>query len=65
MPLEQRCVRPGRWVIEGWDVRKEAKHPHYGYWVARRFGEVFEQRTLAGVREEVRERRDDHDPAGY
>jgi hypothetical protein len=57
LPLEQRCVRPGYWVIEGWDVRRQAvSNPYYGYWAARRPGEDFQRRTLALIREEIRNR---------
>ncbi len=49
--LEQSHVRPGRWLIEGYDVVREP-HPVLGLWAIYRFGvEVAARRTLAGARE--------------
>jgi hypothetical protein len=50
--LEQRCVAPGHWVIEGWDVRITPQRD----WRATRFGEQFRARTLADVKDEIRQR---------
>jgi hypothetical protein len=47
--LEQSCVRPGHWLIEGYDVTRE--HPVLGTWVVSRFGQpVAFRRTLDGAR---------------
>lgn len=57
--LEQSRERPGVWLIEGYDVIREASR-----WEVRRDGQrVHVSRTLAGAREWIAEQRrqtDDH-----
>ena len=60
--LEQRCVRAGCWLIEGWDVRRL---PGYEKgWRATRFPEDGEIRRylLADIRDEIIRRRDAEHP---
>lgn len=53
-PLEQRCVRPGHWVIEGYDVmRRSNVRPDSTWWV---IGKL-EFSTLAEARDWIREER--------
>jgi hypothetical protein len=51
MDLEQSCIEPGRWGIEGWTVTRTTDG-----WTAERFGEQFDRRTLGEVREEIADR---------
>lgn len=57
-PLEQRCVEPGRWLIEGWEVRRHGSARRPSIWIAERDGERFSRTNLAAVREEIRSRLD-------
>lgn len=59
-PLEQRCVRPGHWVIEGYDVQRftgrRARSWHTEWHAAWSPGEEpHVERTLDGAREWIRE----------
>ena len=57
LSLEQKCIEPGHWLIEGWHVRRKAvSKPYRSWWVARSRGEEFQRRTLALIREEIRNR---------
>lgn len=53
--LEQRCVQPGYWLIEGHEVRRRGR----GVWTVRDPGEYeFTARTLPIARALIRERLD-------
>jgi hypothetical protein len=53
MPLEQRCVQPGYWLIEGHEVRRLGP----GAWTVRDPGNYeFTARTLPIARALIRER---------
>ena len=65
MDLEQQCVRPGKWLIEGWVVIRHAPPHQRMYWHAQAFGIAFTKSTLAAIRDEianriVQARPDDH-----
>lgn len=53
MNLEQSCVRPGHWRIEGWDVRRVDRT-----WIAARFADepAIVRPTLHAIREEIADR---------
>jgi hypothetical protein len=59
MPLEQRCVEPGHWLIEGYDVKRVKYGWPQGWWwrIALPGGVLAEvqRRTLGEIREWIRE----------
>lgn len=63
IPLEQRCVRPGLWRIEGWDVERYHWQGHGWRWRIKGSTDVpapgVQRRTLAEIREWIRERREE------
>jgi hypothetical protein len=52
-PLEQQCLEPGHWLIEGWDVLRVYSRGYGVQWVALRSGEQFARRTLADIRARI------------
>jgi hypothetical protein len=53
--LEQRCVRPGKWLIEGWNAHRvqDAMDSRNHWWTAEKFGESFTRHNLSDIREEI------------
>lgn len=60
-PLEQRCIEPGHWLIEGYDVIKTNSQVTRGFvpnWAISLFGEHRANvRTLSDARDWIREKR--------
>jgi hypothetical protein len=59
--LEQRCIRPGEWMIEGWNCRRvqDMTDSRNYWWVCERFkGEYFHRHNLADVREVIAEKKE-------
>lgn len=46
-PLEQSCIRPGHWRIEGYDVHR-VRDGGETYWEIRRFGQHVETAVSLG-----------------
>lgn len=58
MPLEQKCVRPGEWLIEGYTVRHvKYARPHGWWWRIAGPAPVpgVQRRTLAEIRDWIRD----------
>lgn len=56
LPLEQRCIDPGHWLIEGHDVKRVRIDGQRVRWNISFIGEpVGNTRTLAKARELIRE----------
>ena len=48
--VEAQCITPGRWVVEGWDVkRRRARYPMGDRWTARNHGVVLLGPTLEDI----------------
>lgn len=62
LPLEQSCVRPGHWLIEGYDVERLVLHKGRrvrGQWIIRHFGEEKAVVTgLAAARDWIRQEKE-------
>ncbi len=54
--LSQRRVRPGRYLIEGWDVRRIGPASRPLSWGAERGEDYFQRATLPEIRREIRRR---------
>lgn len=61
LPLEQRCLRPGLWLIEGWEAERYHWTGHGWWWRIRgsadRPAPGVARRSLSEIREWIREQK--------